>query len=145
MLAAIRLLVLLVVGCSIVVAAVSALFGTLIGASLDRAELYASPQHPYTGALLSAVPVPDPTVGRARKRLVLEGDVPNPINPPSACRFHPRCPRFVEGHCDVDPPELIPRAGAPASHVTRCHYPLERWPLTEEEMRQPGLAATAAE
>jgi oligopeptide/dipeptide ABC transporter ATP-binding protein len=113
--------------------------------SANRHELYEKPQHPYTGALLSAVPVPDPAVGRARKRLVLEGDVPNPINPPSACRFHPRCPRFVEGHCDVDPPELIPRAGAPASHVTRCHYPLERWPLTEEEMRRPGVAAAATE
>jgi oligopeptide/dipeptide ABC transporter ATP-binding protein len=108
--------------------------------SASRADLYSAPKHPYTGALLSAVPVPDPSVGRARKRIVLEGDVPNPINPPNACRFHPRCPRFVEGHCDVETPELVPRGASQPDHVTRCHYPLEGWPLTEEEMRQPGGA-----
>jgi oligopeptide/dipeptide ABC transporter ATP-binding protein len=107
-----------------------------------RLELYESPQHPYTGALLSAVPVPDPKVGRGRKRIVLEGDVPSPLNPPTGCRFHTRCPRFVEGHCDVDPPELVPRAGASAEHVTRCHYPLEGWPLSEEQMRSHGTAAS---
>jgi len=104
--------------------------------SATRAELYGNPKHPYTGALLSAVPIPDPDVGRERKRIVLEGDVPSPINPPAACRFHTRCPRFVEGVCDVDPPELVPRDGAPPSHTARCHYPLERWPLTEVEMRR---------
>jgi oligopeptide/dipeptide ABC transporter ATP-binding protein len=109
----------------------------------DRHHLYEAPKHPYTGALLSAVPVPDPEVGRHRKRIVLEGDVPSPINPPSACRFHPRCPRFVEGHCDVEEPALINRGG-PASHTAKCHYPLERWPMTEEEMRRPGTASPAA-
>jgi oligopeptide/dipeptide ABC transporter ATP-binding protein len=110
----------------------------------DRNNLYEGPQHPYTGALLSAVPIADPEVSRARERIVLEGDVPSPINPPSACRFHPRCPRFVEGRCDVEPPELVPRGGAGSDHLTRCHYPLERWPLTAAEMRQRDGAAAAA-
>ena len=108
----------------------------------SRDELYAEPKHPYSGALLSAVPIPDPTVGRDRKRVVLEGDVPNPINPPSACWFHPRCPRFHEGHCDVETPELLPRGGP--GHVAACHYPLERWPMTEAEVRDPSVAAASA-
>src|SRR6266542_3004408 len=107
-----------------------------------RDQLYAEPKHPYTAALLSAVPVPDPAVGRTRKRVVLEGDVPNPINPPSACWFHPRCPRFHPGHCDVETPELQ-RVGA-EGHVAACHYPLERWPLTEEEFRGSGQPAAVA-
>jgi oligopeptide/dipeptide ABC transporter ATP-binding protein len=106
----------------------------------DRNALYAEPKHPYTGALLAAVPIPDPTIDR--KRIVLEGDVPSPINPPSACRFHPRCPRFVEGHCDVEEPTLIHRGGT-ATHVAKCHYPLERWPMTEEELRRPGTRSAA--
>ena len=98
-----------------------------------REQLYAAPKHPYTGALLSAVPIPNPELGRQRKPVVLEGDVPNPINPPSACNFHPRCPRFHEGHCDVEPPELRPLA---PSHYAACHYPLEQWPMTADEMRR---------
>ncbi len=108
----------------------------------DRHALYAEPKHPYTGALLSAVPVPDPEVAHHRQRIVLEGDVPSPINPPSACRFHPRCPRFVEGHCDVEEPQLLPR-GTDSSHTAKCHYPLERWPMTEQEMRHAGSAPAA--
>jgi oligopeptide transport system ATP-binding protein len=107
----------------------------------SRQELYAGPKHPYTGALLSAVPIPDPAVGRQRKQVVLEGDVPNPINPPAACNFHPRCPRFHEGHCDVETPEL--RSLGPSSHRAACHYPLEKWPMTSEEMRR-GASETAA-
>jgi oligopeptide/dipeptide ABC transporter ATP-binding protein len=110
-----------------------------------RLQLYDEPKHPYTGALLSAVPVPDPDISRGRQRIVLEGDVPNPINPPSGCRFHTRCPRFVEGHCDVDPPELVVREGMPPEHTVRCHYPLERWPLTEEEMRRVDGAGKVAQ
>ena len=106
-----------------------------------RQQLYSEPKHPYTGALLSAVPVPDPEVGRGRKRIVLEGDVPNPINPPSACWFHPRCPRFREGHCDVETPPLYEFGDG---HVAACHYPLERWPMTEEEMRRAGSSPTTA-
>jgi oligopeptide/dipeptide ABC transporter ATP-binding protein len=106
-----------------------------------RSELYATPKHPYTGALLSAVPVPNPDIGRARQRIVLEGDVPSPINPPSACRFHPRCPRFVEGHCDVEEPLLAPMGGTQSA---ACHYPLERWPMSVEEIRR-GRARSVAE
>jgi oligopeptide/dipeptide ABC transporter ATP-binding protein len=103
----------------------------------DRESLYVEPKHPYTGALLSAVPIPNPELGRARKPIVLEGDVPSPINPPSACHFHPRCPRFRPGHCDVDEPPLYPFGDG---HVAACHYPLERWPLQEDEFRQGGEA-----
>jgi len=104
----------------------------------SRDDLYLEPKHPYTGALLAAVPIPDPEKGRARKQVVLEGDVPNPINPPSACWFHPRCPRFVEGHCDVETPPLYAFGG---DHVAACHYPLERWPMSYEEMRRSGRPA----
>jgi peptide/nickel transport system ATP-binding protein len=106
--------------------------------------LYTDPKHPYTGALLSAVPIADPTAGRARKQIVLTGDVPSPLNPPAACRFHPRCPRFVDGKCNVDPPELDPVQGQP-DHRFACHFPLERWPMDEDEIRRrPAPAATAA-
>jgi oligopeptide/dipeptide ABC transporter ATP-binding protein len=100
----------------------------------SRAQLYAEPKHPYTGALLSAVPIPNPELGRARKQVVLEGDVPSPLNPPAACWFHPRCPRFREGHCDVVTPPLYDFGD---DHVAACHYPLEGWPLSDEEMRHP--------
>jgi len=106
----------------------------------SRHDLYAEPKHPYTGALLSAVPVPDPDVARQRRRIVLEGDVPNPINPPSGCWFHPRCPRFHPGHCDVEEPQLYPFGHA---HGAACHYPLERWPMTAEEMSR-GQQAVAS-
>jgi oligopeptide/dipeptide ABC transporter ATP-binding protein len=108
----------------------------------SRTDLYAEPKHPYTGALLSAVPVPDPAGARSRKRIVLEGDVPSPFNPPEACRFHPRCPRFVEGRCDVEAPALVSH-GAP-THLARCHFPLESWPLSEAEMRRGGSGAPLA-
>jgi peptide/nickel transport system ATP-binding protein len=105
-----------------------------------KTELYERPKHPYTGALLSAVPIADPERGRAREPLVLEGDVPSPLNPPSACRFHPRCPRFQEGHCDVEEPPLYSFGG---EHVAACHYPLEGWPLDAEEFKRPGRAIEA--
>src|SRR6202030_3106255 len=68
------------------------------------ADIYESSQHPYTRALLSAVPVPDPA--KKRLRVLLEGDVPSPIDPPSGCTFHPRCPRAEKGKCDVEAPQL---------------------------------------
>jgi oligopeptide/dipeptide ABC transporter ATP-binding protein len=96
----------------------------------DSEQIYDAPKHPYTGALLSAVPR---TGTDPRQRIVLSGDVPSPIDPPHACVFHPRCPRFHKGHCDVkEPPlrELAPRQAA------ACHYPLERWPMSDDELRQ---------
>jgi oligopeptide/dipeptide ABC transporter ATP-binding protein len=105
-----------------------------------RDQLYAAPKHPYTGALLSAVPIPNPELGRARKPIVLEGDVPSPINPPEACNFHPRCPRFREGHCDVETPLLRPFGDR---HFAACHYPLEQWPMSADEMRRRSEHAVA--
>ena len=104
----------------------------------SRDELYRDPKHPYTGALLSAVPIADPELGRQRKQIVLEGDVPSPLNPPAACNFHPRCPRFVDGKCNVDTPELAPHGGD--DHYAACHFPLEHWPMGEDEMRHASHA-----
>ena len=110
----------------------------------SKQDLYSEPKHPYTGALLSAVPIADPSAGRARKQIVLTGDVPSPLNPPAACRFHPRCPRFVDGKCNVDEPELNPVSGHP-DHRFACHFPLEHWPMDEDELRRKPAYAGAAE
>jgi len=103
----------------------------------DSESIYEHPKHPYTAALLSAVPRAS-TGGR--ERIVLSGDVPSPVAPPPACVFHPRCPRFHKGHCDVEAPEL--RELAPRQ-AAACHYPLERWPMTDEEIRQAEGAERA--
>jgi oligopeptide/dipeptide ABC transporter ATP-binding protein len=108
----------------------------------SRDQLYRDPKHPYSGALLSAVPIADPELGRSRKPIVLQGDVPSPLNPPRACPFHPRCPRFVDGKCNVDTPPLEP-VGGDDTHLSACHFPLEHWPMTEDEMRRPQGAGTA--
>jgi oligopeptide/dipeptide ABC transporter ATP-binding protein len=108
----------------------------------SRDQLYREPKHPYTGALLSAVPIADPELGRSRKQVVLQGDVPSPLNPPVACPFHPRCPRFVDGKCNVDTPPLE-QVGAEEGHLSACHFPLEHWPMSEEEMRLGGVAVAA--
>ena len=82
-------------------------------------ELYDKPIHPYTNALLSAVPIPDPKRNSARERLVLEGDVPSPIDPPSGCRFHTRCP-WCTDICTSDEPDLIEHR---PEHFAACHHP----------------------
>jgi oligopeptide/dipeptide ABC transporter ATP-binding protein len=107
----------------------------------DSEQIYESPKHPYTAALLSAVPRPT-TSENGRERIVLTGDVPSPVAPPAACVFHPRCPRFHEGHCDVEEPLL--RALEPR-HSAACHYPLERWPMTDQEIRQAEGAERRAD
>jgi oligopeptide transport system ATP-binding protein len=83
-------------------------------------ELYVRPIMPYTEALLSAVPIPDPRESAARERIVLEGDVPSPINPPSGCRFHPRCRYATEICTQVEPPLVDYGNG----HFAACHHPL---------------------
>lgn len=84
----------------------------------DRETLYRNPTHPYTQALLSAIPIPDPD--RPRNREILQGDVPSPINPPQGCHFHPRCSIAAAGVCDVDVPALLPVGDNP-DHLAACH------------------------
>src|SRR5690348_3386570 len=85
-------------------------------------QLYDHPRHPYSGALLSAVPIPNPDVARARASVALEGEVPSPLNPPQACRFHPRCPRFEAGVCDVVEPPLEPKRSE--EHTSELQSPV---------------------
>ncbi|HEY1881743.1 MAG TPA: dipeptide ABC transporter ATP-binding protein [Candidatus Cybelea sp.] len=84
----------------------------------DRDALYERPMHPYTQALLSAIPIPDPVLEKRRKRIVLTGDIPSPVNPPPGCRFHTRCPVAFE-RCKIEEPPL--REYAPG-HFAACHW-----------------------
>ena len=87
----------------------------------EEDEVYSRPTHPYTQALLSAVPVPDPTVRGKRAQIVLEGDVPSPANPPSGCRFHTRCWKAQEV-CSVEEPQLELRPDGQGAHLSACHF-----------------------
>ncbi|RME52644.1 MAG: ATP-binding cassette domain-containing protein, partial [Deltaproteobacteria bacterium] len=83
----------------------------------ERGEIYREPVHPYTKALLSAVPIPDPRAARGKRRVILGGDVPTPLDPPTGCAFHPRCP-FVEPICRREVPPLV---AVGAGHQAACH------------------------
>ena len=94
-------------------------------------ELYGKPIHPYSSALLSAIPIPDPRENRARERIVVGGEPPNPIDPPTGCRFHTRCPRATEVCAKIEPP-LTEYANG---HLAACHHPLN---VSDEEIRAAG-------
>ena len=85
----------------------------------DKLSLFENPQHPYTKALLSAIPVPDPDA--VKNRIVLRGDVPSPIDPPTGCRFHTRCP-FATDKCKQEMPELRSTDVMKETHEAACHY-----------------------
>ena len=99
----------------------------------DAKTIYDEPLMPYTKALISAVPVPDPQVEATRRRIMLEGDVPSPINPPSGCRFHTRCP-YVLDRCRTEEPPLRPTG---TGQHAACH-------LQDLPAAQNPLAAVAA-
>src|SRR6516164_6195064 len=96
-------------------------------------ELYVRPIMPYTEALLSAVPIPDPDLAEKRERIVLEGDVPSPITPPSGCRFHPRC-RYATDVCKQLEPPLVDYGNG---HLAACHHPLN---VDQATLEQVGVA-----
>jgi oligopeptide transport system ATP-binding protein len=98
-------------------------------------DLYRRPIHPYTEALLSAVPIPDPDEAAKRERIVLEGDVPSPVSPPSGCRFHPRC-RYATEICSREEPPLVDHGG---DHLAACHHPLH---VAETPAAAAGTAAS---
>jgi len=96
-------------------------------------ELYTRPIMPYSEALLSAVPIPDPDLAEKRERIVLEGDVPSPINPPSGCRFHPRC-RYATDVCKQLEPPLVDYGNG---HLAACHHPLN---VDQATLQRVGVA-----
>ena len=107
-----------------------------LGKIVELAEadkLYSDPQHPYTQALLSSIPVADPEVARRKDRIVLQGDVPSPANPPPACRFHTRCPAATEICSEIEPP-LVDYGDR---HLAACHHPQN---VTRERIASARIA-----
>lgn len=100
----------------------------------DAEELYTHPKHPYTKALLSAIPIPDPTY--QKDRVILQGDVPSPLNPPTGCFFHPRCP-IMQEKCKVDAPKLMDVEAEFGMHQASCHFPSEG-PLPTNSRARPA-------
>ena len=101
-------------------------------------DIFQTPRHPYANALLSAVPIPDPVRADKRERIILVGDVPSPVNPPSGCRFHPRCPK-AQQRCVDKEPTLSAQLGDRAEHTVACHFPVR---LGEDlTLAQPTIAA----
>jgi oligopeptide/dipeptide ABC transporter ATP-binding protein len=99
----------------------------------DRDGLYENPLHPYTQALLSAIPIPEPAIESRRKRVILKGDIPSPVNPPAGCRFHTRCPIAFD-RCRVEVPPLTEYS---PGHFAACHW------VEEHNGTAPDIAATA--
>jgi oligopeptide transport system ATP-binding protein len=92
-------------------------------------DIFNHPLHPYTASLLSAVPIPNPSLARKRIPIILEGDPPSPLNPPKGCKFHPRCPRN-QPICSQKAP---PGAQFSTGHEVCCYYPIDEWPLKSIE------------
>ena len=103
------------------------------------ARLYDRPLHPYTKALLSAVPIPDPTIEAGRERILLRGDLPSPVNPPSGCRFHTRCPFAQRDRCPDEVPEL---RTLESGHTVACHWAEE---IESGEITKPTLEVPESE
>ncbi|GGB45471.1 dipeptide/oligopeptide/nickel ABC transporter ATP-binding protein [Flexivirga endophytica] len=118
-----------------------------LGSLVEEADsdgLYATPLHPYTRALMSAVPIPDPLIEDQREQIILAGDLPSPANPPSGCRFHTRCPWRQEERCDTERPQLrvVQIDGVPTSHRVACHYAEQ---IHSGEIERHEVSATAVD